>query len=75
MAMRRLSRLQKRILGWLAADAQRTKGVIVSSHEDLGKALPEDKGNISHSGHTLEARGDRAWAFTWEEGAPSDPHS
>jgi DNA-binding MarR family transcriptional regulator len=57
MAMQRLSRLQQRILGWLMADAQRTKGVILSSHEDLVKALPGDKGNISHSLHTLEARG------------------
>lgn len=57
MAMQRLSRLHKRILEWLAADAQRTKGVILSHHEDLGKALPGDKGNISRSLHTLEARG------------------
>ena len=57
MAMQRLSRLQKRILGWLEADAERTKGVILSSHEDLVKALPGDKGNISRSLHTLEARG------------------
>ena len=57
MAMQRLSRLQKRILEWLAADAQRTKGVIISGHEDLVKALPGDKGNISRSLHTLEARG------------------
>jgi DNA-binding MarR family transcriptional regulator len=57
MAMQRLSRLQKRILEWLAADAQRTKGVIISSHEDLVKALPGDKGNISRSLHPLEARG------------------
>jgi DNA-binding MarR family transcriptional regulator len=57
MAMQRLSRLQKRILGWLEADAERTKGVILSSHEGLVKALPGDKGNISRSLHTLEARG------------------
>jgi len=35
MAMWRLSRLQQRILRWLAADHQRTRGMIVSSHEDL----------------------------------------
>jgi DNA-binding MarR family transcriptional regulator len=57
MAMQRLSRLQKRILGWLAADTQRTKGMILSSHEDLVRALPGDKGNISRSLHTLEAHG------------------
>jgi hypothetical protein len=46
MAMQRLSRLQKRIVGWLAADAQRMQGVILSSHEDLVRAVPGDKGNI-----------------------------
>jgi DNA-binding MarR family transcriptional regulator len=57
MAMQRLSRLQKRILGGLAADAQRMQGVILSSHEDLVRAVPGDKGNISRSLQTLEARG------------------
>ena len=40
MATWRLSRLQQQILRWLAADHQRTRGMIVSSHEDLVKALP-----------------------------------
>ena len=57
MAAWRLSRLQQQILRWLAADDQRTRGMIVSSHEDLVKALPADKGNLSRSLHTLEARG------------------
>ena len=57
MAMQRLSRLQKRVLGWLATDAQRTKGMILSSHEDLVRAVPGDKGHISRSLQTLEARG------------------
>jgi DNA-binding MarR family transcriptional regulator len=57
MATWRLSRLQQRILRWLAVDHQRTKGMIVSSHEDLIKALREDKSNISRSLRTLEARG------------------
>jgi hypothetical protein len=35
MVTPRLSRLQKRILRWLAADYQRTQGFILSSHEDL----------------------------------------
>ena len=39
----RLSRLQQRLLRWLAADHQRTRGMIVSSHEDLVKALPADR--------------------------------
>lgn len=56
MAAARLSRLQKRILCWLAADHRRTKGVIASSHQELVGALPGDKGNISHSLRTLEAR-------------------
>ena len=53
----RLSRLQQRILRWLAADHQRTREMIVSSHEDLVKALPADKGNLSHSLRALEERG------------------
>ena len=57
MATWRLSRLQQRILRWLAVDHQRTKGLIVSSHEDLVKALREDKSNISRSLRTLEALG------------------
>jgi hypothetical protein len=57
MAAQRLSRRQKRILQWLAADSQRTCGVITSSHQELVRALPGDKGNISHSLQTLEARG------------------
>src|SRR3989454_9270034 len=57
MAATRLSQLQKRILRWLAADAQRTRGVVASSHQELVCALKGDKGNISHSLRTLEARG------------------
>jgi transposase/DNA-binding MarR family transcriptional regulator len=57
MAAQRLSRRHKQILQWLAADHQRTRGMITSSHQDLVRALPGDKGNISHSLQTLEARG------------------
>ena len=57
MATVRLSQLQKHILRWLIADHQRTKGVIASSHPELVRALQRDKGNISHSLRTLEARG------------------
>ena len=53
----RLSRLQQQILHWLAADHQRTRGMIVSSHDDFVKGLPADKGNLSRSLRTLEARG------------------
>ena len=49
MSTQRLSRLHKRILQWLVADHQRTKGFILSSHEELVKALPRDKGTISRS--------------------------
>ena len=55
MAARRLSRRQKQILQWLAVDHQRTRGMIRSSHQDLVRALPGDKGNMSHSLQTLEA--------------------
>ena len=57
MAAHRLSRLHQRILQWLAADHQRTRGVILSSHEELVKALQRDKGTISRSLRLLEARG------------------
>ena len=56
MAAQRLSRRHKHILHWLAADHQRTRGMITSSHQDLVRALPGDKGNMSHSLQTLEAR-------------------
>jgi len=57
MAVARLSRLQRRLLAWLYRDYQRTKGRTSSSHHELVCALPGDKGNISHSLCTLEARG------------------
>jgi len=57
MATQRFSRRQKHILQWLATDQQRTRGMITSSHQDLVRALPGDKGNLSHRLRTLEARG------------------
>ena len=57
MAAQRRSRRHKRLLQWLAADHQRTRGMITSSHQELVRAVPGDKGNISHSLQTLEARG------------------
>jgi DNA-binding MarR family transcriptional regulator len=57
MATWRLSRLQQRILHWLAVDHQRTQGMSVSRHADLVKALREDKSHISRSLRTLERRG------------------
>ena len=57
MAAQRLSRRQKRLLQWVAADHQRTRGMITSSPQNRVCALPGDKGNLSQSLHTLEARG------------------
>jgi DNA-binding MarR family transcriptional regulator len=57
MAAQRVSRLQTQMLRWLLADHDRTRGVIASSYEALVKALGGDKGTISHSLRTLEARG------------------
>jgi DNA-binding MarR family transcriptional regulator len=57
MAQARLSQLQKRLLGWLYRDYQRTQGRTSSSHHELVGAILGDKGNISHSLRTLEARG------------------
>ena len=57
MATWRCSRLQQRSVRWLLADHQRSRGMIVSSHEDLVKALAVDKGHLSHSLRTLESRG------------------
>jgi DNA-binding MarR family transcriptional regulator len=56
MATQRVSRWHKRILRWLLADHQRTRGVTDSSHYELVKALGGEKGTISQSLHTLEAR-------------------
>lgn len=57
MAAQRLSGRHKRILQWLAADHKGTRGMLTSSHQDLVRALPGDKGNLSHSLQTLEAWG------------------
>src|SRR5262245_42463248 len=57
MATQRVSRLQKQMLRWLLADHQRTRGILASSHVELVEALRGDKGNISHSLRTREARG------------------
>jgi DNA-binding MarR family transcriptional regulator len=57
MAHERLSRLQRRILAWLWAEDQRTRGTMDASHQDLVHALAHDKGNLSHSLSSLEAKG------------------
>jgi len=53
----RLSQRQKRLLCWLVADHQRTKGMITRSHQELVHALQRDKSNVSHSLRTLALRG------------------
>jgi DNA-binding MarR family transcriptional regulator len=60
MAEPRLSRLQRRILAWLVAEDQRTRGTIAAEHQALVRALVAqgfDKGNISTSLKGLEAKG------------------
>jgi len=56
MAHERLSRLQRRILAWLAAEDQRTRGTMAASHQDLVHAVG-DKGNVSTSLKGLERKG------------------
>jgi DNA-binding MarR family transcriptional regulator len=59
MAYERLSRLQRRILTWLMAEDQRTRGTMAASHEDLVRALVargHDKGNVSTSLTGLAAK-------------------
>jgi DNA-binding MarR family transcriptional regulator len=57
MAPPRLSRQQRLILAWLAAEEQRTRGTMAADHQDLARALAHDKGNVSHSLRNLEAKG------------------
>ena len=57
MAAERLSHLQRRILAWLAAAEQRTRGTMSASHEDLVHALAHDNGNLSRSLANIEAKG------------------
>jgi DNA-binding MarR family transcriptional regulator len=57
MAVKRLSRLQRRLLAWLAAEEQRTRGTMRASHLDLAHALGHDKGNVSTSLKGLERKG------------------
>ncbi|MGH8066994.1 MAG: MarR family transcriptional regulator [Candidatus Entotheonellia bacterium] len=57
MAPNRLSRRQPRILAWLSAEEQRTRGTMAASHQDLTRALAHDKGNLSTSLKGLERKG------------------
>jgi DNA-binding MarR family transcriptional regulator len=56
----RLSRLQGRILTWLVAEEERTRGTMAADHQALVRALVAlgfDKGNVSTSLKGLEAKG------------------
>jgi DNA-binding MarR family transcriptional regulator len=60
MAPERLSQLQRRILAWLAAEDQRTRGTMSADHRDLVRALVargHDTGNVSASLAGLAAKG------------------
>jgi hypothetical protein len=60
MAAERLSKLQRHILTWLAAEDRRLRGTMRASHEDLVRALVTwgfDKGNVSTSLKGLEVKG------------------
>jgi DNA-binding MarR family transcriptional regulator len=57
MASACLSGLQRRILAWLAQEAQRTRGTMAADHRDLARALGHDKSNLSHSLRNLAAKG------------------
>jgi DNA-binding MarR family transcriptional regulator len=60
VAPERLSRLQRRILAWLVAEDQRTRGTMRASHPGLVQALMTpgfDKGNVSTSLKGLAAKG------------------
>jgi hypothetical protein len=57
MTTARLSSLQRRILAWLWAEEQRTRGTMAASHAELVQALAHDQGNLSRSLQNLEAKG------------------
>jgi hypothetical protein len=57
MAAVRLSRRQKQIVRWWAADAKRTRGMSTRSHPELVAALPSAKGHVSHRLRRLETQG------------------
>jgi DNA-binding MarR family transcriptional regulator len=57
MVPNRLSRLQRRILTWLATEEAGTRGTMAADHRDLVEAIAHDKGNLSTSLKGLEAKG------------------
>jgi hypothetical protein len=57
MAAHRMSRLQKRLLIWLAAAPHQTQGVTARRHQALGRALAAEQGHLRHRLRSLAARG------------------
>jgi DNA-binding MarR family transcriptional regulator len=57
IAAGRLSRLQRRILAWLIAEEQRTRGMLSAEYHALVMAMGVDKGNLSTSLKGLERKG------------------
>ncbi len=58
MARQRLSRLQLRILGWLEAEYDRTRGTVSPGNQELVRALAnEHYQSISRSLKNLEQKG------------------
>lgn len=57
MAARRLSKLQRQILGRMWSQYERTQGGLSTAHLELVQTLGRDKSNVSHSLRTLETRG------------------
>jgi DNA-binding MarR family transcriptional regulator len=57
VAPERLSRLQRRILGWLDKEERRTRGTASAEHRALVRAMGVDKGNLSTSLKGLERKG------------------
>src|SRR5256885_13596479 len=57
MAPKRLSRLQRRILAWLVAEAVCLRGTMAADHQAPVRVLAHDKGNVSTSLTGLEVKG------------------
>jgi len=57
MAPERLSRLQRRILGWLDKEERRTGGTMAAEHRALVLAMGVDKGNLITSLKGLARKG------------------
>jgi hypothetical protein len=54
MAPERLSRLQRRLLAWLAAEAQRTRGTISASHAAAVDRTAEGRNQVARLAASCE---------------------